>query len=148
MYRVYIGINSHWYFASKYRHTILTVIDSSKMRKIFPLPFCCIIKSYFNFTKLLLSHVQCIQISNSMGSVNQHCILLTVPSQIRRPLKSTIKKIYILLLGTQVLINHVNNFLHRRLVASILITSTVHITIFATNAFYLCTFIVDMLYPA
>lgn len=39
-------------------------MDPRKMRKIFPLPFCCIIKSYNHIiTKPLLSHAQGIKLN-------------------------------------------------------------------------------------
>lgn len=42
-------------------------MDPRKMRKIFPLAFCCIMKSYLNFTKPLLSHAHGIKLNGLNG---------------------------------------------------------------------------------
>lgn len=122
-------------------------MDPRKMRKIFPLPFCCIIKSYNHIiTKPLLSHAQGIKL-NGVHKSPQYLVDGPI-SNSSTPDKALKKKILILLLGTQVLIFHAYNLLNLKLVPNILIASIYHITKLATNAFLLCTFIIDLLYPA
>lgn len=122
-------------------------MDPRKMMKIFPLHFCCIIKSYNHIiTKPLLLHAQGIKL-NGVHKSPQYLVDGPI-SNSSTPDKALKKKILILLLGTQVLIFHAYNLLNLKLVPNILIASIYHITILATNAFLLCTFIIDLLYPA
>lgn len=67
MYRVYIVINIYWYFVLIYRYIIFIVMDLRKMRKIFFLFFCCIMKLYLNFIKLLLLYVYGIKLNGFNG---------------------------------------------------------------------------------
>lgn len=102
-------------------------MDPRKMRKIFPLPFCCIIKSYNHIiTKPLLSHAQGIKL-NGVHKSPQYLVDGPI-SNSSTPDKALKKKILIILLGTQVLIFHAYNLLNLKLVPNTLYIDSQYIS--------------------